>query len=278
MIEQQLARVLAARPCGLLTDIDGTISPIAPTPAAAQVTPAAREHLRALARHLALVGAVSGRAAADAAALVGLPELVYVGNHGLELWRAGQAQPMPEALPYVPLIARVLDDVRAAIDLPGVIVENKGVTGAVHYRLSADPATVGPAIGALLRDLCARYGLKLTPGRMVWEIRPPLDANKGTAVRALAQQYGLRGLIFLGDDRTDADAFAVLHDLRRQGAALTLAVGVAADETPPEVRELADVLVPGVAGAESVLAQAAALAAAQDTTPPTQLTRGRSHK
>ncbi|WP_026369730.1 trehalose-phosphatase [Kallotenue papyrolyticum] len=266
MPEQHLASVLAARPCGLLTDIDGTISPIAPTPEAAQVSPAAREYLRALARHLALVGVVSGRAAADAAALVGLPELVYVGNHGLEIWRGGSAQPMPEALPYVPLIARVLDEARAAINLPGVIVENKGVTGAVHYRLSTDPASAGPAIGALLRDLCARHGLKLTPGRMVWEIRPPLEADKGTAVRALAQQYGLRGLIFLGDDRTDADAFAVLRDLRRQGAALTLAIGVAADETPREVRELADVLVPGVAGAESVLAQAAALAAAQDAT------------
>lgn len=259
MDKPSLEAVLAARPCGLLTDIDGTISPIAPTPDAARVSPVAREQLRRLAQRLELVGVISGRAAADAAALVDLGELVYIGNHGLERWQHGQARPAPEALPFVPLIARVLDEARAAIDLPGVIVENKGVTGAVHYRLTDDPTSAGAAIGAMLERLTARYGLKLTPGRMVWEIRPPLETNKGTALRTLAREYGLRGLIFLGDDRTDADAFAVLRDLRRDGGA-TLAVGVEADETPPEIRALADVLVPGIAGVEAFLTQVATLA------------------
>ncbi len=266
MPSNELSRVLANKPCGLLTDIDGTISPIAPTPGTAQVSPVARAHLRHLARQLAVVGAISGRAASDAAALVGLPELVYIGNHGMEEWKDGRAQPIAEAQLYVDAIATVVAEAQAQIALPGVLFENKGVTASVHFRLAAAPERVGAEIGAVLEALAARHGLRVTGGRLVWEIRPPLAINKGTAMRRLVAEHRLRGAIFLGDDRTDTDAFSALRELREHGQCTTLSVGVLAAETPQIVCELADVVVAGVAGVEQFLAEAVEAAGAQGQT------------
>lgn len=259
MSEALIRRLVEQRPCGLLTDIDGTISLIASTPDAARVSAPAREALRLLARQLDLVAVISGRAAADAAALVGLPELIYIGNHGLEVAEAGVVQPVPEATAYIPLIDEVLRAAQKRITLTGVLFENKGVTAAVHYRLAAQPAQAEQQIGAILYELSAQHGLMLTPGRLVWELRPPLASDKGTAARRLVAEYALCSVIFLGDDRTDADAFRALRELRAQGVCATLNVGVAAAETPAVVRELADVMVEGVVGVEQLLAQISAI-------------------
>ncbi len=259
MVDDSLRSVLGQRPCGLLTDIDGTISSIAPTPDAAFVTPTARQHLARLAERLDLVAAISGRAAADAARMVGLPQLVYIGNHGLDVWRNGVGQPLSVAAPFAAAIADVLREAQAQIDIPGVLWENKGVTASVHYRQAADPQAAHAELGAVLGALTAGNGLRLTSGLMVWEIRPPLQINKGVAVRSLVEEHGLRGAFFLGDDRTDADAFATLRELRAAGTCATLAIGVLGAGTPPVVREAADVLVDGVAGVEHVLGQMVAL-------------------
>ncbi len=255
----ELRFVLEQRPCGLLTDIDGVLSPIAPTPDAAYVTPAARRHLQRLAERLNLVAAISGRAAADAARLVGLPQLIYIGNHGMEVWRNGVGQPLPLAQPFAAAIADVLREAEAQIKIPGVLWENKGVTASVHYRQTADPHAVQAELGVVLGALTAANGLRLTSGRMIWEIRPPLQIDKGVAVRSLVAEYGLRGAFFLGDDRTDADAFVVLRELRAAGTCATLAIGVVGPDTPSIVRETADVLVDGVAGVEQLLGQMVAL-------------------
>jgi trehalose 6-phosphate phosphatase len=254
-MDDQLRGVFEQRPCGVMTDIDGTISSIAPTPDAATVSPVAREHLARLAEHLDLVAAISGRSAADAARMVGAPQLTYVGNHGLEMWQDGAAQPLAVAQPFVAVVKDVIQQAEERIRMPGVIFENKGVTASIHYRLADDPQAAETTIGAALQELTAAHGLRLTGGRMIWEIRPPLEINKGAAVRSLVEQHGLRGAIFLGDDRTDVDAFKVLHDLRAEGACVTLAIGVVAPETPASVHETADVLVEGVAGVEQVLAR-----------------------
>lgn len=263
--EQYLRQLLAQRPRGLMTDIDGTIAPIAPTPDAARVSPLAREQLQRLTQHFDVVAAISGRAPATAAALVGLPELTYIGNHGFEIWEHGQAKPVPEAQPYIASIGATLRAAQAAIKLPGVIFEDKHVTATVHYRQVADPQQATEEIGAVLRRLTEQHGLRLTQGQMVWEIRPPLDIHKGTAARALVQRYGLRSAIFLGDDRTDVDVFTVLRELRNaRGAGMplaTLSVGVLGAETPAIVREQADLLVDGVPGVERLLLEIAAIVA-----------------
>lgn len=249
-----LRALLARRPRGLMTDIDGTISPIAATPEAARVSDDAREQLRILAQRLDCVAAISGRSASDAAAMVGIPHMQYIGNHGLEVWRDGVAEPIAEARPYAAAVGAVLRVAQEQLTLPGILVEHKGVTGSIHYRQAADPAAAEAAIAAVLQSLANAHGLRLTQGRMVWELRPPLEVNKGTAVRRLVSQYKLKSVIFLGDDRTDADAFTVLRELRQRGECVTISVGVLAPETPSIVRELADVLVEGVSGVERWLA------------------------
>jgi trehalose 6-phosphate phosphatase len=266
MNNELLRQILGQGPCGLLTDIDGTISPIAATPAESRVSSAARESLRLLAQRLDLVAAISGRAASDAAALVGLPELIYIGNHGLELWRDGLARPLPEAAAYGPAIEDLLRAAQERIALPGVLFENKGLTASVHYRLADAPEQAGVALGEILQALAAERGLILTPGRMVWELRPPLAVNKGTAARWLVEHYHLRSVLFLGDDRTDADAFQALRELRAQGSCAALNIGVAAAETPAIVRELADIMVDGVTGVEALLAGLTGLLAEQNAT------------
>jgi trehalose 6-phosphate phosphatase len=260
--QARLEAVLAHAPAGLMLDIDGTISPIAPTPGAAVVPEPIKALLRRLAERLPLVAAVSGRAAADALRMVGVAEMVYVGNHGFEMYRHGRVEPLPEAARFQGTIAEVLRIARAELPLPGLLFEDKGLTASVHYRLAEDPETAGARAGAVLERLTAEHGLRLTPGRMVWEIRPPLQANKGTAVRWLVGAYGLDGAIFCGDDRTDVDAFRELGALRAERGLATLNVGVMAAETPSDVRMGADLLVDGVPGMERLLEQLVVLAGA----------------
>jgi trehalose 6-phosphate phosphatase len=259
-VVRQVSAVLLARPAGLLTDIDGTISHIAPTPGEALVTLACRRHLSALCRRVSLVAAVSGRSADDAREMVGVPDMVYVGNHGLEVWRAGEVEVLPEARPFVPLVAAALADVAAATaGWPGILYENKGVTASVHYRLAVDPNAAREAILAALERSAAARGLRVTEGRMVVELRPPLVAHKGTAVRALLGSHGLRGAVYLVDDTTDIDAFVALRQWAADGQGRSLAVAVAAAETPSALLEQADITLLGVTEVEALLSSLVAV-------------------
>ncbi|MCL5109388.1 MAG: trehalose-phosphatase [Chloroflexi bacterium] len=253
--------VLREPPVALLTDVDGTISPIADRPEAARVSPLCRRALAVLAGRLALVAVVSGRPAREAQQLLDLPGIAYVGNHGFEVWREGVLQILPEAVPFVPLLGQVLRDLPARLPgLLGVIFEEKGATASIHYRLAADPALARREILAALASLPSAGQLRWTEGRMVVELRPPLAVDKGTAVGALLRAQELRGAVYLGDDTTDVDAFKALRlwAAERSGRALNLAV--LAVETPPEVVAQADYALPGVDAVERFLDRLAALA------------------
>jgi trehalose 6-phosphate phosphatase len=256
--------VLRQTPSAVVTDIDGTISAIAPTPAEAMVDPGAKAALALLAERLAVVAVVSGRAPQDGAAMVGLPELIYVGNHGLERVARGTPWTHPLAAAAQPAIAAALTEIesaaRAAADVPWLLVENKGVTGTIHYRLAPDQIAAAALLEPLAREAATRHGLRLTLGRMIFEVRPALAVNKGTAIRELAQDLDLRGIVFFGDDVTDVDAFRALRELREAGEAATLRVGVLGPETSPAVLAEIDVSVNGVAAcAATLLALAARL-------------------
>ena len=127
--------------------------------------------------------------------------------------------------------------------MPWLLVENKGVTGTIHYRLAPDQIAAAALLEPLARAAATRHGLRLTLGRMIFEVRPALAVNKGTAIRELAQDLGLRGIVFFGDDVTDVDAFRALRELREAGEAATLRVGVLGPETSPTVLAEIDVSV-----------------------------------
>ncbi len=238
---------------GLVTDVDGTISPIVDQPDAAQVTPRAKTLLTALAGRLTLVAAVSGRAAADVQARVGLPGLVYVGNHGLERWADGRVEAVSEVAAYQDALHAALVALRA-LTMPGLFVEDKGVTLSVHYRQTAQPEQAAARLRPTVAAIANEAGLRLVEGRMVFELRPPLEVDKGSAFRSLVAQYALDGAVYLGDDTTDADALRAARSLRNSGACYALGLGVVSDDTPAVVAASADLLLDGIHDVEDFLA------------------------
>ncbi|HEU5424274.1 MAG TPA: trehalose-phosphatase [Nitrolancea sp.] len=253
----RLARLLAARPAGLITDIDGTISRIAPRPEAAVVEPEARAALARLARQLELVAAITGRSAQDAARLVAVPGIVVVGNHGLERLDLAGLSVADAAQPYLESIGAVMRELATAPPAPGVVVEHKGASGSIHYRGAPEPAAARAAILRRLAPLAARHGLRVTEGRMVLELRPPVAIDKGSALRELVALFHLRSAVMLGDDVTDVDAMRALDSLRAEGRLAGCSVGVLAAETPAELLAAADVVIDGVESTVALLQQLA---------------------
>jgi trehalose 6-phosphate phosphatase len=204
-------------------DVDGVLAPIVPRPEDARVPDETRDELRRLNERYALVACISGRAGADAQRVVGVPELVYVGNHGLEL--------DDEAIEWRGRLQQFLAD----LDWPAI--ENKGLTASLHYRNSEDE----DAARAALEDVKARAeraGLFARFGRKVLELLPPVDVHKGTAVEKLLSERKLRRALYAGDDTTDLDAFRALD-----GLDVSVRIAVVSEEGPIELREAADLTV-----------------------------------
>jgi trehalose 6-phosphate phosphatase len=237
---------------GLITDMDGTVSHIVEHPDAAKITPRCRALLDALQEHLALVAVISGRAVVDLRQRVGLPGLVYVGNHGLERWRDDRVELAPAAATFRPALKAAVEQVKPR-QVPGLQIEDKGATVSIHYRRTADPPTTAAVLEPFLRDLAAQHNLNLFQGRMVFELRPPVTVDKGSAFTDLTTQYRLDAAVYLGDDTTDIDALQAARRLRESGACYALGLGVDAAETPDEVRANADLLLAGVQDVESFL-------------------------
>lgn len=209
----------------LLLDVDGTLAPIVASPERASVPAATRAELTRLAGDYGLVACVSGRTAEDAARVVGVDGIRYVGEHGLELH--------PEAALWRARLAAFA----ATVDRPHE--QGKQLTLSFHYRLADDEA----AAEAYLRGVAERAleeGLRPRWGRKVLEIRPPLDADKGTAVRGLLDSAGLDRALYAGDDATDIDAFRGLD-----GLDVAVRVAVVSDEAPTDLGLTADLLVGG---------------------------------
>jgi len=253
-----LKPILAQRPFGLATDIDGTLSPIVDTPDAAAVTPLCRRYLGEIAQRVEVVAAISGRAPEVARRMVGLEGLVYVGNHGLSWWKQGREETLAEAAPYEAMIQEAKRKLAAHFHLPGVLLEDKGPILAFHYRMCADAQTARAAIMEALAPWEAQ-GLRVRPGRRVFELGPPLDVHKGTALVHLMETYRLAGVLYLGDDLTDVDAFRVLRRWRQDARVKGAAVAVANSEAGQEITKEADYWVDGVPGVEWLLGEIASV-------------------
>lgn len=255
----ELARAAVAhRPAGLLTDFDGTLSPIIADPAAARLVEGGAQALERLASRLAVVAVVTGRAPLDARRMTGVPGLLIAGNHGTEWLEPGADEPIasPEV---VALRSRVREVLRRVPELPGVTVEDKGSTASVHVRNAPDPDAALSAVLAALGDV-EPYGLRLGRGRQIVELRAVDLGDKGTATRAIVERFGLRGAVVMGDDVTDLDMFAAVGDLRAAGALAGVIVGVggADHEVPREVVDASDVVLEDPAEAAALLAELAA--------------------
>ena len=219
-----LLALLAADPAqaAIMLDVDGTLAPIVARPDLAEVPDEARAEVARLAGRYALVACISGRPGEEARRLVGVDGVVYVGTHGLEL--APEAERWREALrPF------------AELDWPWL--EDKGLTVALHWREAPDEAAARTELEGVA-ERARDAGLVAHWGRKVLELRPPVDADKGTAVRALLESRGLRRALYAGDDATDLDAFSGLD-----GCEVAVRVAIVSAESPSGLGEAADVVV-----------------------------------
>lgn len=245
---------------GVITDVDGTISPIVDVPDAAQVSQTARQHLAQLADALPLVGVISGRGAADVRERVGVGGVVYVGNHGMERWRDGGVEIPPDVRAYRPNLEAAITRIQSALDdVAGAWVEDKGATLSVHYRQAADHDAVAALLRPVMAEMETAGDLRTFAGRMIYEVRPPIDTNKGSAFAALVREYDLTAAVYIGDDTTDIDALKSAAALRAEGVCYAVGVGVQSAETPPAVIENADYIAHGIADVEAFLGWLVAL-------------------
>jgi len=232
----------------VLVDFDGSISAIVDDPASARALPAARDALSVLIGSFGTVAVVSGRPVEYLARAIDLPELTLVGQYGLERMVDGRAVVDARAEPYLEAVAGAAGELER--ELPDLLVERKaGVAVTVHWRTA--PAREGTAVDVVDR-VARRHGLTVYATKMARELRPPVPADKGTAVELLVA--GAVGACFAGDDRGDLDAFAALERLAAAGRlehAVRVAVGSA--EAPAELLAQADVTVDGPAGLVSLL-------------------------
>ena len=221
----------------VLLDVDGTLAPIAPRPELARVPDATRDAIRRLQHAPGVhVSLVSGRAAADARRLVGLDGLWTIGNHGAELVGPDDAVEIhPEVAQHAMAVSEARAELARALgDVPGVLVEDKRWSLSVHTRLAERSAV--PTVRAAVEQAGVTHGLRLLPGKEIYELRAPVAVHKGTAIWALVERLGAAGraasVMFAGDDVTDEDAFAVLRE--RAEHALTIRVAPADAPTAAE--------------------------------------------
>jgi trehalose 6-phosphate phosphatase len=219
-----LARI-AAEPAlaALFLDVDGVLAPIVERPEDARVPEAARAELARLAGRYGLAACVTGRPSAVARQIVGVDALRYVGEHGLELddraseW-AGRIHAFAAAAAWHE-------------------TESKPLSVAFHYRSALDEAAARTRLEQVAAS-ALDAGLRTRWGRKVLEVLPPLDASKGTAVRLLLDETGLRRALYAGDDTTDLDGFDALD-----GLDAAVRVAVVSSEGPSSLGDRADVIV-----------------------------------
>ena len=235
----------------IVTDFDGTLSPIVEDPGAARPLPGVVTALHDLAARYGRVAIVSGRPVAflrDRLELVDRPpsRLFVSGLYGIEWLEGGETCVHETAQAFAAAIAEAADRAEAAAP-PGVFVERKGYSVTLHVRNAPDPLDWARSWSEATSHTT---GLALHGGRMSFELRPPIEVDKGTVVDAVIQ--GSAAACFLGDDLGDLPAFDALDRLRAAAGAATVRIGVRSAEAPAELLERADVVVDGPEGSLAV--------------------------
>ena len=218
------ARLRRAGRVLLLFDYDGTLTPIAARPEDALLPEEARERLAALATHpRCIAGIVSGRSLADLAALADVYGLIHAGNHGMEIRGPGLDFTHPQAIAAREILAQVQSALSDALaHVPGILVEDKGLTLSVHYRATPEPLASGVdgVVTATVEPYVESGQLRLSRGKMVVEVRPAIAWDKGKAIEKIhrhSRESGNPGdslfPVYFGDDRTDEDGFRAVQEM-----------------------------------------------------------------
>ena len=229
VLEEIDARVKPAPHLLLFLDFDGTLVPIAAHPDLVHLPPLRTIALKSLgAVDTTTITIISGRERTDLQKRVGVPGLIYAGNHGLEISGPGFMFIEPTAIACRPALQALAAELAGRVGMtPGAFVEDKGLTLSVHYRQAPIDAaeSIRQTVHAALAN--ASHPFQLTAGDMVFDVRPRVNWTKGTAATWIRSQLAKPDAlsIYVGDDATDEDAFAALPD------GITVKVGGGPSET-----------------------------------------------
>lgn len=261
--QQYDAVVAVAREVVVGLDFDGTLSPIVEDPAAAVIHPEGHDALVGLAARVRAVAVVTGRPAHQVVALGRLDSvadalppgarLLVRGQYGNEQWDSDDRTFVTHEVPAgLAAFQAELPKLLAAEDAADAYVEEKGLAVAVHTRRLPDPAAAFARLEPELTDAAERHGLALEPGRMVLEVRAP-GMHKGHALRQVVADTDAGGVVFVGDDLGDLEAFEAARSMRAQGLPVLLVCSGSVEEQA--LADIADVVVPGPDGVMELLRQ-----------------------
>ena len=228
------------RRSGLMADLDGTLSEMVVRPEDAHVSPDVREALEQLSQELPVVAVITGRSAKDALQMVGVEELTYIGNHGMERIERGEHSVVEAFAPYLPELRKATAILGNSLNTPGLWLEDKDVSISLHYRHCDDQARAHTEILQAIYALPNRDKFLIIEGKLVVNFLPTVGSSKGSAVVDLVKEHNLSGGLFMGDDITDLDAFHAVQKLRRDGGFHGMNVAVMGGEEKHEVLKEAD--------------------------------------
>jgi trehalose 6-phosphate phosphatase len=239
------------------TDFDGVLSPLVEDPARARPEEGALDALARLARSVKQVAIVTGRPALVATELAGvtghpgLSSLVVLGHYGLEQWDASTGNVSSDPVPSGVAEARSrLPELLREAGVPDAFVEDKESSLAVHTRRLPDPVGAFERLRMPLTALAESTELRLEPGNLVLELRPP-GIDKGVALRRLLESTSARSILYAGDDLGDLAAFRAVEEHRKAGLRAVLLATRSSDAT--ELIQAADIVVDDPAGVVTVL-------------------------
>jgi trehalose-phosphatase len=202
----------------LLLDYDGTLTPIVSRPELAKLSGGTKKLVTNLVKNLFFtVAVISGRSLKDVKNLIGIKGIVYAGNHGLEIEGPKIKFANPAAQDAKPLLKDISKKLKSELsDIEGALVEDKGLSLSIHFRLvkTRDLIKLRAVLNRTLRPWRLKKKIRLTYGKKIYEVRPPVKWDKGKATKLLyARTERLHPKtipIFIGDDKTDEDAFKAL--------------------------------------------------------------------
>jgi trehalose 6-phosphate phosphatase len=254
-IEALAAQSAAA---ALVLDFDGVLAPIVEDPETSSMPEQVATSLAELVPALGTVAVLSGRPASFLASRVRVPGVRLLGSYGMEEITDGNGQLSPAAARWLAAVGHARDELTGLLAmLPGVRIETKPASVAVHWRQAPDRAVAATQVATATARVAAATGLRLEPGKLVSELRPPIDIDKGSALTALIREVRPVVTVYAGDDLGDLPALRVVREAGGYG----LAVDHGA-ETDPRLLAAADEVVAGTGGLAAWLADLARAVAA----------------
>ena len=236
-----VARIKRAEHVLLLIDYDGTLTPIVERPELAKLSLQVKECLQNLTENPSLtLGIISGRVLEDLRERVSIKGIIYAGNHGLEIEGPGITYVNPVAKKTKPFICSLCQDIsRELADIRGAIIEDKGLTLSLHYRLvdEAQLEELNRIFCNIIKPFVTSGKIKVSEGKRVYEVKPAVDWGKGKAIAFIAQNLKWKReplMVFFGDDVTDYDGFRTVDD---SGG---ISIYVAGEDTEPVAQYFLD--------------------------------------